>query len=194
MAERLGYWREPNPRLTATSVITWRSPGPLGLQVWVGTVDGRQVATIKRHVAAPKECSGQLDGWMWTVMGEGTLAERMGIKESSTRGFRGINAAKRALQDAIRFIDVPMEPIAIFPEAPAIARAKGKDLVVGQFLVHRNPDETYSAERLREIHTSAGGGLHLFLGPEGHATRAVDPGQSVDILQSTAFMAKRAAV
>lgn len=96
----LGYWREP---LTTTKgeALTWRAPGPLGIQVWVGMLEGKPVARISRQPGHGKGCSAVLNGWMWTEHLEGSGADKLGVKEASTRGFLSVPEAKRAIKAAL---------------------------------------------------------------------------------------------
>ncbi len=98
-----GYWREPGLRPAAGAQVTWTAPGPTGLKVWIGQVNGRQVASIRRHPAnRGASCVASLKGWMWTNHLEGTAAQRMRVKETPSRGFTSLAAAKRAIDEVIR--------------------------------------------------------------------------------------------
>jgi len=97
-----GYWREPlQDLLEGTPTLSWQSPGPLGLQVWIGVLAGRQVARISRQPGHGSGCSASLNGWMWTEQEPGSVAERLGVEESPTRGFRSVPEAKRAIEAAL---------------------------------------------------------------------------------------------
>lgn len=97
----LGYWREPLDGAQAGADLDWQAPGPLGLQVWIGLLGGRPVARISRQPGHGKGCSASLNGWIWTAHEPGSAAERMGVKESPTRGFPSVTAAKRAIAAAM---------------------------------------------------------------------------------------------
>jgi len=95
-----GYWREPLT-IQSGAALTWQAPGPLGLQVWIGTIAGKQVARISRQPGHGKGCSAALDGWMWTEHLPGSGAAQLGVKESPTRGFASVPEAKRAIKAAL---------------------------------------------------------------------------------------------
>ncbi len=97
----LGYWREPLNVQTSEGVLTWQAPGPKGLRVWTGMVNGKPVARISRQPGHGSGCSAVIDGWMWTEQEPGSAGERMGLKESPTRDFRSIPEAKRAIKAAL---------------------------------------------------------------------------------------------
>jgi hypothetical protein len=96
----LGYWREPLSR-DADAKLSWQAPGPLGLQVWIGLLEGRAVARISRQPGHGKGCSAAIDGWMWTEQEPGSAAARLGVKESPTRSFASVPEAKRAVDAAL---------------------------------------------------------------------------------------------
>jgi len=99
--EALGRWRELNPNITPNSKVVWEKPARTGLQTWIGAVEGKQVASIRRqpaHVGAA--CTASLDGWIWDM--SKATANAFGAKESIPRGFESVVAAKRAIADAIK--------------------------------------------------------------------------------------------
>lgn len=95
-----GYWREPL-KLSAVARLTWQAPKPLGLQVWVGSIEGKAVARISRQPGHGNACSASLDGWIWTEHMPGSAAAQLGVKESPTRGFNSVPEAKRAISAAL---------------------------------------------------------------------------------------------
>ncbi len=97
----LGYWREPLTSLHVGASLSWKAPGPLGLQVWVGLLNGQAVARISRQPGHGKGCSAAIEGWMWTEQEPGSAAARLGVKESPTRGFASVPEAKRAIKVAM---------------------------------------------------------------------------------------------
>lgn len=97
----LGYWREPLPDAEKGARLTWRPPGPLGLRVWVGMLGSKAVARISRMPGHGRGCSAALNGWIWTVQAPESAAARLGVKESPTRGFESVPAAKRAIEAAL---------------------------------------------------------------------------------------------
>lgn len=99
--ETLGHWHEPNPLIKPSSKVVWQKPGRTGLQTWVGLVDGKQVASIRRQPAhVGTACTASLDGWVWHMTK--AVANAFGAKESIPRGFESVPAAKRAIADAIK--------------------------------------------------------------------------------------------
>lgn len=102
----MGFWREPLEGVKPGASITWQPPGQLGLQVWVGTIDGRAVARISRQPAHGKACSAAISGWMWTAHQRGSLAERIG-RPAPVRGFDNVVDAKRAIQQALNALHAP---------------------------------------------------------------------------------------
>jgi len=96
----LGYWREPLA-IPAGASLTWQAPGPLGLQVWIGTLAGKPIARISRQPGHGKGCSAAVSGWMWTDHLPGSGAAQLGVKESPTRGFGSVPEAKRAIEAAL---------------------------------------------------------------------------------------------
>lgn len=98
--DALSYWRETLPTLSKASRLEWKSPGPMGLRVWTGVLDGKPVARISRHPGHGASCAAAIDGWMWTEQMQCTAAARLGVKESQSRGFASVPEAKRAIQAA----------------------------------------------------------------------------------------------
>lgn len=96
----VGYWREPL-KASLGSALIWQSPGPMGLRVWVGLLNGQPVARISRQPGHGSGCSAAIDGWMWTEQEPGSTGERLGVRESPTRGFRSVLDAKRAIEAAL---------------------------------------------------------------------------------------------
>jgi len=96
----LGYCREPLTTFKG-SALTWQAPGPRGLLVWIGMLEGKSVARISRLPGHGKGCSAVLDGWVWTEHLEGSGADKLGVKEAPTRGFRSVPEAKRAIEAAL---------------------------------------------------------------------------------------------
>lgn len=80
------------------AALTWQAPGSLGLQVWIGMLAGNPVARISRQPSHGKGCSAVLDGWMWAEHLAGSGADKLGVKESPTRGFLSVPEAKRSEQ------------------------------------------------------------------------------------------------
>lgn len=97
----LGYWRERLSDAENGASLTWQAPGPFGLRVWTGMLGSKVVARISRMPGHGRGCSAALDGWMWTVQAPGSAAARLGVKESPTRGFESVHAAKRAIEEAL---------------------------------------------------------------------------------------------
>ena len=100
-ANTLGYWREPLVTPARDATLVWQEPGRFGLKVWIGMLGGKAVARISRLPGHGTHCSAAINGWMWTTQEPGSAAERMEVKESPTRGFASVPAAKRAIEVAI---------------------------------------------------------------------------------------------
>jgi hypothetical protein len=64
-------------------------------------LEGKPVARISRQPGHGKGCSAVLNGWMWTEHLEGSGADKLGVKEASTRGFLSVPEAKRAIKAAL---------------------------------------------------------------------------------------------
>ena len=96
----VGYWREPL-KAPSGAALTWQSPGPMGLRVWTGLLNGQPVARISRQPGNGSGCSAAIDGWMWTEQLPGSTAQHLGVKESPTRGFSSVPDAKRAIKAAL---------------------------------------------------------------------------------------------
>jgi hypothetical protein len=94
-----GYWREPI-KTPSGATLKWQSPGPMGLRVWIGVLNGKPVARISRQPGNGSGCSAAVDGWMWTEQAPGSTGERLGVKETPTRGFLSVPEAKRAIKAA----------------------------------------------------------------------------------------------
>lgn len=79
------------------------------------------------------------------------------------------------------------EQISTCTEAPEIVRVPAHKLKVGHVHVFRNPNGSWSLERIREIYPTADadGTVSVGLGPIGHACRVFDKKQHVDITQAS---------
>lgn len=96
----LGRWREPNPHIIPTAKLRWLAPSRTGLQTWVGLIDDRQVATIKRQPGHEgTSCTALVDGWIWELPAS---SNALNVRENVARAFESIAAAKRAIAEAIR--------------------------------------------------------------------------------------------
>ncbi len=94
----LGRWREPNPILEPGAKVVWIAPAPTGIQTWVGTVDGKKIATIRRQPGhAGAACTASIDGWMWDNTGN-----PLGGPEAPGKGFASVPQAKKAIAEAIK--------------------------------------------------------------------------------------------
>lgn len=109
-----GRWREPNPNLNPDAKVAWAAPGRTGIQTWVGTVDGKKVASIRRHPAhVGVSCTASLDGWMWDNTGN-----PLGGPEAPAKGFSSVPEAKKAIAEAIKQHPQPVSPIT-WTDAPS---------------------------------------------------------------------------
>lgn len=97
----LGYWREPLKKSTKGSSLVWKAPGPFGLKVWLGLLEGQPVARISRQPGHGSGCSASISGWMWTDHLAGSGAAQLGVRESPARGFNSVPEAKRAIKAAL---------------------------------------------------------------------------------------------
>lgn len=97
----MGYWREPLESVPNRAKLVWKAPGPFGLRVWIGTLDGRPIARISRQPGHGKGCSAALSGWVWTDHLPGSGADQLHVKEAPMRGFLSVPDAKRAIATAL---------------------------------------------------------------------------------------------
>lgn len=139
----LGYWREPLSGLQADSKLTWRAPGREGLQVWIGLLGDQPVARISRQPGHGSGCSGALNGWMWTAQEPGSAAQRLGVKETPTRGFASVPAAKRAIEAALA---VAAEPSRRAGPQPRIEVGGGRRLIDGSMAAELGGAQTLRLE------------------------------------------------
>lgn len=101
----MGFWREPhstwrNPPVATENGLEWLPPGKGGIPVWTAMLGEQAVAHVRLNQHY-KAYSVRIEGWMWTDQPEGSMAQRIGVKESPVRGFPSLADAKRAVSEAL---------------------------------------------------------------------------------------------
>jgi transcriptional regulator with XRE-family HTH domain len=96
-ADFAGRWAEPEG--TPQGELVWQDPGRAGLGTHVALVEGKTVATIRRHLNG--ECTVRITGWVWAAPAEDSTADKLGIKETPIKAFATLTRAKKAVEYAM---------------------------------------------------------------------------------------------
>lgn len=98
MTEFEGRWKEPQG--TPKGELVWLPPAKGGLQTHVGTVNGKPVATIRKHHSV-KGFSVRVTGWVWSKPLAGSVADKLAVRETEVKGFTDLRSAKQAVEYAL---------------------------------------------------------------------------------------------
>lgn len=97
-----GRWAEPEGLPSAQ--LIWQEPGRMGLQVHVGSIEGREVAHIKHGPAGSGKPGGYIanvPGWVWAGHAPGSVGAKLGVEETPVKAFPRLDKAKAAVEYAI---------------------------------------------------------------------------------------------
>lgn len=111
-----GRWLDSAVGKIPKGKVDWRAPAGLGIQTWVGVIDGDAIATIKT-LPHYRGYIAHLTGWLWKVDPDSSAA-KMGVKESPSVMFRRRASAQAAIQAVIDALPAPGQQAVEDGEAP----------------------------------------------------------------------------
>ncbi|MGA3983447.1 hypothetical protein ACI2TD_18095 [Ralstonia nicotianae] len=147
-------------------------------------IDKKTVTMLVQQATEQAGVSIEKDGSVYRLLDWGPVIKKAGAKMALNGVFNAPSIGAYEAHIGSR----NMEEIKITEEAPDVVRISTQKLKVGHALVFKNPNGSWSQERVREIYKVTKGPpatITVGLGPIGHASRTLFLDEKVDVARAS---------